>query len=141
MTARPAEQLLALAHLRGVGCSKEGPVTGINSDLAVSCGRIADIERRIEALYLRLAQHAAETAEARYAKTALDVLQRSLKLMYSQRDRMQSELKREQRETRRNSSRWRARVARARGQRGPELVSTVHKLRPVAREWQKRAGA
>ena len=116
-------------------------MTGINSDLAVSCGRIADIERRIEALYLRLAKHAAETAEARYAKTALDVLQRSLKLMYSQRDRMQSELKREQRETRRNSSRWRARVARARGQRSPELVSTVHKLRPVAREWQKRAGA
>ena len=116
-------------------------MTGINSDLAVSCGRIADIERRIEALHLRLAQHAPETAEARYARTALDVLQRSLKLMYSQRDRMESELKREQREARRNSNRWRARMARARGQRAPELVRTVHKLRPIAREWQKRAGA
>jgi hypothetical protein len=116
-------------------------VTGINSDLAVSCGRIADIERRIEALHLRLTQHAPDSAEARYASTALDVLQRSLKLMYSQRDRMEGELKRKQRETRRNGSRWRARVARAGGQLGPELARTVHKLRPIAREWQKRAGA
>ena len=117
-------------------------MTGINSDLAASCGRIADIERRIEALHLRLAQFGPEAAEARYARTALDVLERSLKLMYSQRDRMESELKRQQKEARRNSNRWRARVARSRGQLGPELARTVHSLRPVAvREWQKRARA
>ena len=115
-------------------------MTGINSDLGVSCGRIVDIERRIEALHLRLVQFAPEAAEARYARTALDVLERSLKLMYSQRDRIESELRRKQREARRSSNRWRARVARSRGQLGPELARTVHNLRPVAaRDWPKRA--
>ena len=114
-------------------------MTGINSDLATSCGRIAEIERRIEALHHRVAKFGAESADARYARTALDVLGRSLKLMYLQRDRMESEVKRQQKQVRRQAKRLYPSSSRARAAYAPDLRGLGHKARP--REWQKRAGA
>ena len=119
-------------------------MTGINSDLAASSGRIAEIERRLDALHHRVAQHGADSAEARYAKTALDVLERSLKLMYLKRDRIEGELKRQQKEARRLGKRW---YGPGRGPggfmaHGARAVESRdgRKVRPITdREWQKRA--
>jgi hypothetical protein len=51
--------------------------------------RISQVERRIEGMHVRLAQlHPGQADEARYARTVLSVLERSLDLLYKERYRL-----------------------------------------------------
>jgi hypothetical protein len=90
-------------------------------DFTEVCGRIAEAERRIEVQHDKLGRYAAESDDARYSQALLHVLERSLALMYSRRDRIERELRQHRRA---------ARLARGVGRRS--RPRTRHRPAPMA---------
>ena len=88
-------------------------------DFTDVCGRIAEAERRIEIQHDRLARYPAGSDDARYAQALLHVLERSLALMYSRRERIERELRQHRRAARLATAAGRRSVARARQRPGP----------------------